>query len=190
MLGWTHKVNRSHWLRLKVLAFAVVATAVFAGAASARPDEGSALLSKASEIPYLSHGTGLMEQGAGGVTPTNLARAYEPLTAEESALIREIPYLSHGTGVLEQGVGGVTPTNLARAYVPRTVDEPALIRDVPDGVQGDVGRAVPTTSFVSDNGGSFDESAMALGFGLGLALSVIAAIVLMLSRSRMRVAHS
>jgi hypothetical protein len=167
MLGWTHKVNWSHWLRLKVLAFGIVAAAVFAGAASARPDEGASRLTKASEIPYLSHGVGIVEQGAGGVTPTDLARV-----------------------VQREPLGGVTPTNLARTYVPRTVDQPALIRDVPDGVQADVRQTSPTTSFVSDNGGSLDESALALGFGLGLALSGIAAIVLMLSRGRMRIAHS
>jgi hypothetical protein len=162
MLGWTHKIHRSHWM----LAFAVVTAAVFAGAASARPDEGAASLSKASEIPYLSHGVGMIEQGAGGVTPTNLARAVS----------REAP-------------GGVTPTNLARAYDPRSVEQPALIRDVPDGVQGDVRSPVPTTVFVTDDGGWFHEDSLALGFGLGLVLAAIAGGALMLS-GRMRVAHS
>ena len=190
MLGWTQKVNWSHWLRLKVLAFAVVGAAVFAGAASARVDEGAAQQSKASEIPYLSHGTGVIEQGTGGVTPTNLARAYAPLSEKELALIREMPYLSHGVGVIEQGTGGVTPTNLARAYDPRQVDQPALIRDVPDGVQGDLRRSGPGTVFVTDDGSSFDESALAAGFGLGLGLAAAMALVLMLSRNRMRIAHS
>ena len=167
MLGWTQKIDWSHWRRLKVLAFAVVSAAVLTGTASARPDEGSAQLSKASEIPYLSHGIGVVEQGAGGVTPTNLARA-----------------------VSRQATGGVTPTNLARAYVPHSGDQPALIRDVPDGVQSDLRGAEPITVKVTDSGSSFDVSELAVGFGLGLALASAAALLLMLSRGRMRIAHS
>lgn len=210
MLGWMHKSNRRHWLRLKVLAFAVVSAALLAPSASARPDEGSAKLTEtdssylnassgrsiiegdlglASEIAYLSQGTGLMEQGAGGVTPTNLARAYEPLTDKEAAIAAEVPYLSHGIGVIEQGKGGVTPTNLARAFDSRQVDEPALIRDEPDGVQGDLRRTGPETVYVTaDSSSSFDERALAIGFGLGSMLVAVAVAVLMLSRGRMRLA--
>ena len=184
MLGRTHKGNRGYWLRLKLLAIAVVGAAVFAAPASARPDEGSAKLTEASsgylnaspgrsimegdvglaaEIANLSHG-GVTEGGTDGVTPTNLARKVE-----------------------WEALGGVTPTNLARVYDSRRVDEPALIRDVPDGHLGDVRTSDPVTVLVSGQG-SFDERALAIGFGLGSALVAAAVAVLMLSRGRMRLA--
>ena len=98
MSGWTRKINWNHWLRLKVLAIALVTAAVFAGAASAAQFK----LDTSGTDPYLQDWTQVQSetsasvgQSSGGVTPTNLARAYV------------------------QSSGGVTPTNLARAYMPR-----------------------------------------------------------------------
>ena len=167
MLGRTHKSNRRHWLRLKLLAVAVVPAVVFAAPASAQPEEGSARLTEAS--------TGYLNAAPGG-----------SILEGDVGLAAEVASLSQDLGVTEGGSGGVTPTNLARAYDARRVDEPALIRDVPDGYSGDVRTSDPVTVLVSDDGW-FDERALAIGFGLG-SLLVAAAVVLMLSRGRMRIA--
>ena len=90
MSGWRRKLNWNHRLRLKVLALALVSAAVFAGPASAKPSEVAQFkLNTSGTDPYLqdsrqveSEQTYLTskstELSPGGVTPTNLARAYTP----------------------------------------------------------------------------------------------------------------
>lgn len=101
MSAWKRKINWNHWMRLKVLALALVTAAVFGGAASGKPSDQFKLNTSGTD-PYLqdwkqvqSETSASIVHSSGGVTPTNLARAYV------------------------QSSGGVTPTNLARAYVPR-----------------------------------------------------------------------
>ena len=111
MSAWKWKINWNHWMRLKVLALALVSLALFAGPASAKPfDNGGAqfTLNTSGTDPYLQDWAQVQselayqtststELSSGGVTPTNLARAYVP-----------------------RSDGGVTPTNMARAYAPRS----------------------------------------------------------------------
>jgi hypothetical protein len=193
MLGWTQKINWNYWRRLKLLAFALVSAAVFAGAASAKPDGATEKASQSAEIPYLSHGIGIsapVEETAGGVTPTNLARAYAP---------------QNKGAVVQQAAGGVTPTNLARAYMSQykgvavpdgfqqpqlRADERALIRDVPDGLRSEVRRAGSGTVYVANDRRSFELGDAALGFGLGLLIATCGAIAIVLTRRNMRMAHS
>lgn len=91
MSGWTRKINWNHWMRLKVLALALVSAAVFAGAVPAKPPEIGAQfkLNTSGTDPYLqdwnqvqseqAHQTSpSAEPSPGGVTPTNLVRAYVP----------------------------------------------------------------------------------------------------------------
>lgn len=106
MSGWTRKINWNHWMRLKVLALALVSAAVFAGGASAKP----------SEIPYLSHGIGVSQSvdefklNTSGTDP--YLQDWRQVQSEQSAL--------QTSTSAEQSSGGVTPTNLARAYVPQS----------------------------------------------------------------------
>jgi hypothetical protein len=106
MSGWTRKINWNHWMRLKVLALALVSLAVFAGPASAKP----------SEIPYLSHGIGVssVEQGAQFTLNTS---GTDPYLQDWAQVQSEQAYQTSTTA--EVSSGGVTPTNLARAYVPQ-----------------------------------------------------------------------
>jgi hypothetical protein len=102
MSGWTRKINWNHWMRLKVLALALVSAAVFAGGASAKP----------SEIPYLSHGIGVSQSAdefklnTSGTDP--YLQDWRQIQSEQTSLSAE------------QSSGGVTPTNLARAYMPQS----------------------------------------------------------------------
>lgn len=100
MSGWTRKINWNHLMRLKVLALALVSAAVFAGPASAKQSEIPYLshgigvapsvekgaqfkLNTSGTDPYLQDWKQVQGELAqrtststGGVTPTNLARAY------------------------------------------------------------------------------------------------------------------
>jgi hypothetical protein len=167
--------RRNHRKALKVLALGLATSAVVAGTASAQVRD-SGIVANKSEISYLSWGQALTE-GQGGVTPTNLARAYVPQ-------------------------GGVTPTNLARAYAPRIEgvsnpdgfqpqlrgEQPLVIRDKPDGFQPQTKHADVVS--VSAGSSGLDSGDLALGFGLGLILATAAAIALAMVRDRERMAHS
>jgi hypothetical protein len=195
-MRWTRRNNRK---ALKALALALATSAVVAGTASAQvrgSDShvaptfepitsvaqqygGTAELPAAQqgEISYLSWGQALVSEAQGGVTPTNLARAYVPQ-------------------------GGVTPTNLARAYTPLFEgvsnpdgfqpqlrgEQPLVIRDKPDGFQPQTKHADVVS--VSAGSSGLDSGDLALGFGLGLILATAAAIALAMVRDRERMAHS
>lgn len=191
--------RRNNRKALKALALSLATAAVVAGNASGMVHDGGSVstptfapitsvaqqyggtaelpAAQQAEISYLSWGIALKTEGQGGVTPTNLARAYVPQ-------------------------GGVTPTNLARAYVPQVQgvsnpdgyqpqlrgDQPLVIRDQPDGFQPQTKHADVVS--VSAGSGSFDSGDLALGFGLGLILATAAAIALAMVRDRERMAHS
>ena len=90
MSAWKRKIHGNHWMRLKVLALALVSLTVFAGPASAKPvEQAQFTLNTSGTDPYLqdwaqvqselAHQTSTStELSSGGVTPTNLARAYAP----------------------------------------------------------------------------------------------------------------
>jgi hypothetical protein len=97
----------------------------------------------------------------GGVTPTNLARAYVP----------RVEGVSSPDGYQPQQRG----------------TEQLVIRDKPDGFQPQTKNA----EVVSVSAGSgIDSGDLALGFGLGLILATAAAIALVMVRDRQRMAHS
>jgi hypothetical protein len=193
------RTRRNHRKTLTVLALSLATSAVVAGPASGMVHDGGSIVTptfapitnvaqqyggtaelpaaQQGEISYLSWGTVLKSEEQGGVTPTNLARAYVPQ-------------------------GGVTPTNLARAWGPKVQgvsspdgyqpqlrgDEQLVIRDKPDGFQPQTKHAEVVS--ISADSGSFDSGDAALGFGLGLILATAAAIALAMSRDRERMAHS
>lgn len=195
-MRWTRRTN---WKALKVLALSLATSAVVAGPASGMVHDGGSVVTptfapitsvaqqyggtaelpaaQQGEISYLSWGTVLKSEGQGGVTPTNLARAYMPQD-------------------------GVTPTNLARAWGPQIQgvsspdgyqpqlrgDEQLVIRDKPDGFQPQTKHADVVS--VSAGSSGLDSSDLALGFGLGLILATAAAIALAMVRDRERMAHS
>ena len=173
-MRWTRRNNRK---ALTALALSLATSAVVAGTASAQVRGSASPVAQQSEISYLSWGQALVSEAQGGVTPTNLARAYVPQ-------------------------GGVTPTTLARAYVPRFEgvsnpdgfqpqlrgEQPLVIRDQPDGFQPQTKHADVVS--VSAGSGSLDSGDLALGFGLGLILATAAAIALAMVRDRERMAHS
>jgi hypothetical protein len=98
--------------------------------------------------------------GSGGVTPTNLARAYEP-----------------------RYEGVAKPDG----YQPQLRgNEPLIIRDGPDGWVPN--RGIETAT-VAAAGSSIDWDQVASGFALGILLAALAAVVLFMARRRMRVAH-
>jgi hypothetical protein len=110
------RTRRNHRKTLTVLALSLATSAVVAGPASGMVHDGGSIVTptfapitsvaqqyggtaelpaaQQGEISYLSWGTVLKSEEQGGVTPTNLARAYVPQD-------------------------GVTPTNLARAWGPK-----------------------------------------------------------------------
>ncbi|HET9673855.1 MAG TPA: hypothetical protein VFP31_03530 [Gaiellaceae bacterium] len=99
-----------------------------------------------------------------GVTPTNLARAYNPI---------------------EQGVAqpdGFQPQLQG--------DQQVIIRDKPDGFQPQTKTVGRLTVSASSDG--LDRGDLALGFGLGLILATACAIALAMTRDRQqtRMAHS
>ena len=107
MSGWTRKINWSHWLRLKVLAIALVTAAVFAGTASAAQFK----LDTSGTDPYLQDWTQIQSetstsmQSSGGVTPTNLARAYVPRDEGVAAATVEGRSFALGEAALGFGLG-------------------------------------------------------------------------------------
>src|SRR5918995_3902192 len=109
MSGWKRKLNWDHWMRLKVLALALVSAVVLAGPASARP----------SEIPYLSHGIGVSsaEKAAIGAQFNLNTFGTDPYLQDWKQVQSEHAFQTSTSANVSSG--GVTPTNLARAYVPR-----------------------------------------------------------------------
>jgi hypothetical protein len=134
------------------------------------------------DIPYLSWGVGITRPAPdqGGVTPTNLARAYVAPAAEVN--------------------GGVTPTNLARSYEAPVQgvsqpdgfqpqlqgDQPIIVRDSPDGYQPQT----RTVEASSASGSGYDTEDMFRGFLLGAALALAAALALSVVRGGLRTAQS
>jgi hypothetical protein len=98
----------------------------------------------------------------GGVTPTNLARAYVP----------QVQGVSDPDGYQPQLRG----------------TEQLLIRGTPDGFQPQT-KGTDVVSISADSS-RFETGDLALGFGLGLILATAGAIALAMSRDRERVAHS
>jgi len=97
----------------------------------------------------------------GGVTPTNLARAYVP----------QIVGVSNPDGYQPQLRGA----------------EQLVIRDAPDGFQPQSKQADVVS--VSAGSSGIETGDLALGFGLGLILATAGAIALAMSRNRERLAH-
>ena len=121
-----------------------------------------------SEIAYLSWGATaenmrpFQSTAQGGVTPTNLARAYVP----------QVQGVSNPDGYQPQLRGA----------------EELVIRDTPDGFQPQT-KGTDVVS-ISANSSRFEVGDLALGFGLGLILATAGAIALAMSRGRGRMAHS
>jgi hypothetical protein len=148
---------------LKALALSFALAAVFTGTASSMARDHAA---SRPEIPYLSHGQGIPEgtfgEVPGGVTPANLARAYEP---RFEGVAQPDGYLSRHGG-----------------------DEPLIGRDGPDGL---LPQAPPAEALaVSASSDGFDRDDVAIGLGLGLVLATACAAALAASRGRVRIAHS
>lgn len=148
---------------LKALALSFALAAVFTGTASSMARDHAA---SRPEIPYLSHGQGIPEgafdEVPGGVTPANLARAYEP---RFEGVAQPDGYLSRHGG-----------------------DEPLITRDGPDGLLPQA----PPVEVVTVSAGSdgFDRDDVAIGFGLGLVLATACAAALAAGRGRLRMAQS
>jgi hypothetical protein len=148
---------------LKALTLSFALAAVFTGTASSMARDHAA---SRPEIPYLSHGLGIPEgtfgELPGGVTPANLARAYEP---RFEGVAQPDGYLSRHGG-----------------------DEPLITRDGPDGLLPQAPPVeVVTVSAASDG---FDRDDVAIGFGLGLVLATACAAALAAGRGRLRMAQS
>ena len=147
---------------LKALALSFALAAVFTGTASSMAGDHAA---SQPEIPYLSHGQGIPEgtfgEVPGGVTPANLARAYEP---RFEGVAQPDGYLSRHGG-----------------------DEPLIGRDGPDGL---LPQAPAEALSVSAGSEGFDRDDVAIGLGLGLVLAAACAAALAASRGRVRMAHS
>jgi len=157
-MRWARRSNRK---ALKALALSLAGAAVFAGNAPAQVRESGRVAAQ-SEISYLSWGKALKSEAEGGVTPTNLARAYSP----------RFEGVSNPDGYQPQLRG----------------DEQLVIRDKPDGFQPQTKHADVVS--ISAGSGSLDSGDLALGFGLGLILATAAAIALAMVRDRERMAHS
>ena len=137
---------------LKAMALGFAAAAVFTGAASGA---GSVI----AEVPSDYTADWLTP---GGVTPTNLARAYEP----------RFEGVARPDGYQPQLRG----------------DEPLVIRDTPDGFMPQT-RPSDVVS-VSAGSDAYDRGDLAIGFGLGLILATACAAALLMTRNRIRMAHS
>jgi hypothetical protein len=98
----------------------------------------------------------------GGITPTNLARAYVP----------QVQGVSNPDGYQPQLRG----------------TEQLLIRGTPDGFQPQTKHADVVS--ISADSSRLEAGDLALGFGLGLILATAGAIALAMSRGRERAAHS
>lgn len=180
-MRWTRRNNRK---ALKALALSLATSAVFAGTAPAQVHDGGSIVSptfepitsvaqqyggtaelpaaQQGEISYLSWGQALKTEAQGGVTPTNLSRAYAP----------QFEGVSNPDGFQPQLRG----------------EQPLVIRDQPDGFQPQTKQADVVS--ISAGSSSFDTGDLALGFGLGLILATAAAIALAMVRDRERMAHS
>jgi hypothetical protein len=174
---------------LKAIALSFAAAAVFTGTASGKVgDHAASQPGPSAEIPYLSHGQGIQEgtftgddallraglvspsglpdvlqwDVPGGVTPPNLARAYE------------------------QRYEGVAQPD---GHQPQLRgEEPLVIRDAPDGF---VPKTSPSDVVsVSASSDGFDRDDVAIGFGLGLILATACAMALAAASGRQRMAHS
>jgi hypothetical protein len=113
---------------------------------------------------YVGSGVAQANSSGEGVTPTNLARAYQPI---------------------EQGVAQPD------GYQPQLQgNEQLVIRGKPDGFQPQT-KTVESAA-VSSGSDSFDRGDLALGFGLGLILATACAIAVAMTRDRQRtrMAHS
>ena len=123
-----------------------------------------------SEIAYLSWGAKAenmrpfqsTQTTQGGITPTNLARAYVP----------QVQGVSNPDGYQPQLRGA----------------EELVIRDKPDGFQPQTKDADVVS--ISADSSRLEAGDLALGFGLGLILATAGAIALAMSRGRERAAHS
>lgn len=123
-----------------------------------------------SEIAYLSWGATAenmrpfqsTQTTQGGITPTNLARAYVP----------QVQGVSNPDGYQPQLRGA----------------QELVIRDTPDGFQPQTKDADVVS--ISADSSRLEAGDLALGFGLGLILATAGAIALAMSRGRERAAHS
>jgi hypothetical protein len=161
-MRWIRRNNRK---ALKALALSLATCAVFAGNATAQVRGSVSHVPPAAqqgEISYLSWGKALKTETQGGVTPTNLARAY----------VSQVQGVSSPDGYQPQLRG----------------DEQLVIRDKPDGYQPQTKHADVVS--ISADSGRFETGDLALGFGLGLILATAAAIALAMVRDRERMAHS
>jgi hypothetical protein len=162
---------------LKALALGFATAAIFATTASAQVRSEAAATSSVetqlanqstrdggpvfmSGVPdgYVGSGVEQANVSGEGVTPTNLARAYQPI---------------------EQGVArpdGFQPQLQG--------NEQLVIRGKPDGFQPQT-KTVESAS-VSASSDSLDRGDLALGFGLGLILATACAIALSMTRDRHR----
>jgi hypothetical protein len=138
---------------LKALALSFAAAAIFSATAS-----GNWVL---GEVPS-DYAADRRVDAPAGVTPTDLARAYEP---QFVGVPQPDGYLSRHGG-----------------------DEPLITRDGPDGLLPQAPPAdVVTVSAGSDG---FDRDDVAIGFGLGLVLATACAAALAAGRGRLRMAQS
>jgi hypothetical protein len=140
---------------LKAIALSFATAAVFAGAASGGPTSPESVL---AEVPSDYTADWL---APGGVTPSNLARAYEP----------RFEGVARPDGYQPQLRG----------------DQPLVIRDAPDGF---VPQSPPADVVsVSASSDGYDRDDLAIGFGLGLIMATACAAALVASRNRMRMAE-
>ena len=189
-MRWT---RRTHRKALKALALALATSAVVAGTASAaQVHDGGTMVTptfepitsvaqqyggtaelpaaQQDEIAYLSWGATaenmrpFQSTEQGGVTPTNLARAYVPQV--------QVQGVSNPDGYQPQLRGA----------------EELVIRDTPDGFQPQT-KGTDVVSISADSS-RFEVGDLALGFGLGLILATAGAIALAMSRGRERAAHT
>jgi hypothetical protein len=167
-MRWTRRSNRK---ALKALALSLATCAVFAGNASAMVHDGGGAVTPTFEpitsVAEQYGGTAELpaaqqNEAQGGVTPTNLARAYVP----------RFQGVSNPDGYQPQLRG----------------DEQIVIRDQPDGFQPQARNA--GVESLSASSGSLDSADLALGFGLGLILATAVAIALAMVRDREGMAHS
>ena len=162
-MRWT---RRNHRKALKTLALSFATSAVVAGTASAQVRDAGLVGPTFEPITNVAQQYGgtaeLPAAQQGGVTPTNLARAY----------VAPVEGVSNPDGYQPQLRG----------------DEQLVIRDTPDGFQPQTKHADVVS--VSAGSSGFETGDVALGFGLGLILATAGAIALAMARGRERMAHS
>jgi hypothetical protein len=150
---------------MKALALSFAAAAIFTATASGKPTSEPQVQSSPdsvlAEVPSDYAADWLVESPA-GVTPTDLARPYEP---QFVGVPQPDGYLSRHGG-----------------------DEPLIMRDGPDGLLPQAPPAEVVT--VSAGSDGFDRDDVAIGFGLGLVLATACAAALAAGRGRLRMAQS